>query len=93
MRKLPTKYEEVKERVKNQLNLASSVCFTTDIWTSRATQGYMTVTCHFIDELWQMKSFVLETFHLNTSHTAANIAAELTRIAEEWDCLRMLLHW
>ena len=85
MRKLLVKYDEVKQTVKNQLNIASSVCLTTDIWTSRTTQGYMTVTCHFIDELWQLKSFVLETFHLNVAHTAENIAAELTRIANEWN--------
>ena len=85
MRKLPVKYDEVKQTVKNQLNFAPSVCLTTDIWTSRTTQGYMTVTCHFIDELWQLKSFVLETFHLHAAHTAENIAAELTRIAKEWN--------
>ena len=85
MRKLPVKYDEVKQTVKNQLDIASSVCLTTDIWISRTTQGYMTVTCHFIDELWQLKSFVLETFHLHVAHTAENIAAELTRIAREWN--------
>ena len=45
----------------------------------------MTVTCHFIDESWQLKTFVLETFHLSISHTAENIAAELIRIAKEWE--------
>ena len=45
----------------------------------------MTVTCHFIDESWQLKTFVLETFHLSTSHTAENIAAELIRIGKEWE--------
>ena len=35
--------------------------------------------------MWQLKSFVLETFHLNVAHTAENIAAELTRIANEWN--------
>ena len=84
MRKLPEKYEEVKVTVKNQLNTASHVCLTTDIWTSRTTQGYMTVTCHFINELWQMQSIILETFNLCVSHTAENIAAELKRIADEW---------
>ena len=85
MQKLPVKYDEVKETVKNQLNIASSVCLTTDMWTSRTTQGYMTVTCHCINELWQPKSFVLETFHLHTVHTAENIAAELTRMGKEWN--------
>ena len=85
MRKLPEKYKEVKARVKNQLNSASHICLTTDIWISRTSQGYITVTCHFINESWKMQSFVLETFNLCVSHTAENIAAELKRIADEWE--------
>ena len=50
-------------------NAASAVCLTTDIWTSRTSQGYMTVTCHFIDESWQLKAFVPETFHQSVAHT------------------------
>ena len=85
MRKLPGKFEEVKAQVKTQLNSAAHVCLTTDIWTSRKTEGYITVTCHFISESWQLLSFVLETFNLCVSHTAENIAAELLRIADEWN--------
>ena len=82
--KIPTKYDEIKQKVKDQLNTASAVCLTMDIWTSRTSQGYKTVACHFIDESCQLKTFVLETFHLNVAHTAENIATELERIAEEW---------
>ncbi len=85
MRRLPGKYDEVKIRVKNQLNSSSHVCLTTDIWTSRTTQGYLTVTCHFINTSWKMQSFVLETFNLCASHTAENIAATLKRVADEWN--------
>ena len=85
MRKLPGKFEKVKAQVKTQLNSAAHVCLTTDIWTSRTTEGNITVTCHFISESWQMLSFVLETFNLCVSHTAENIAAELLRIADEWN--------
>ena len=83
MRKRPTKYEEVKARVKKCLESVAHVCLTTDIWTSRATQGYITVTCQFLDELWQMQTFVLETFNLTVSRTAESIAAELKRIAND----------
>ena len=82
---LPNKYEEVKQLVKHQFTLASYVSLTTDIWTSRTAQSYMTITCHFIDELWEMRSLVLETFHFSTDHTAAHIAAELKKVAEEWE--------
>ncbi|CAB4027116.1 zinc finger BED domain-containing 1-like [Paramuricea clavata] len=45
----------------------------------------MTVTCHFIDGSWQLENCVLETSHLRVAHTAENIAAELKRIAQEWN--------
>lgn len=32
-----------------------------------------------------MQSLVLEIFHLRVDHTAENIAAELTRIANKWE--------
>ena len=83
-KKLPTKYEDVKATVMKCLENAAHVWLTTEIWTSRATQGYITVTCHFLDELWLMQTFVLETFNLTVSHTAENIAAELKRIANDW---------
>ena len=84
MRKIPARYDKVREEVKDELNHASAVCLTTDIWTSSISQSYMTVTCHFIDNSWHLKSYVLETVHLSVSHTAENIASELIRIANEW---------
>ena len=45
---LPNKYEEVKQLVKHQLTLASYVSLTTDIWTSRTAQSYMTITCRIM---------------------------------------------
>jgi hypothetical protein len=41
MRKLPEKFKQVKAKVKIQLNDAAYVCLTTDIWTSRTTEGYI----------------------------------------------------
>ena len=48
---------------------------TTDIWTSQATMGYVTVTCHFLMDNWELKSIVLETTQIEESHTAENIGA------------------
>jgi hypothetical protein len=35
MRKIPEKYDEIKQKVKKKLNAASAVCLTTDIWKHR----------------------------------------------------------
>ena len=54
------------------------------MWTSRVTEAYLTVSCHVIDDKWQMQAYVLETCSFSGKHTADNICAELKRIADQW---------
>ena len=46
--------------------------------------GYVTVTCHFLDDDWESKSVVLETCQIEESHTAENIGATLVDITNRW---------
>ena len=70
----------VPGETRGELSHASAVCLTSDIWTSRISQSYMNVTCHFIDNSWQLKSYALETAHLSVSHTAENIASRISEV-------------
>ena len=81
---LPDCYKEEKQKVFDALQEATAVSLTTDIWSSRATQGYMTVTAHFISNEWKMKYHVLETSRMVESHTAENIASKLTKVMNDW---------
>ncbi|CAK6969319.1 zinc finger BED domain-containing protein 1-like [Scomber scombrus] len=42
----PSCHASVKERVRH----TTAVCLTTDCWTSRTTESYMSVTCHFLED-------------------------------------------
>lgn len=84
---IPNMYEEVVQRLKDELREAPHVSVTTDIWTSRQTRGFLTVTVHYISSNWNMKSAVLETARMKNDHSAENIAEELTRIFKQWDIL------
>ena len=53
------------------------------LWTSRTTEGFLTVTAHFI-YLWKLKSVVLATVKFSVDHTAEHIAGELQRVTDEW---------
>jgi hypothetical protein len=53
------------------------VAITHDGWTSCATQSYDTITVHFINANWELRSAVLQTRKVEGSHTAENIAAKL----------------
>ncbi|KAF3689134.1 Zinc finger BED domain-containing protein 4 [Channa argus] len=54
-----------------------------DMWTSRATQAYLTVTCNFVHN-WQIDGCVLEASCFYEQHIAANISSELKRITDDW---------
>lgn len=82
--KIPKLYEECHSRVKKAVDGANSVVLTTDIWTSRATEAYLTVSCHIIDENWQMQAYVLQTCSFQGQHNAENICSELKRVTQEW---------
>jgi len=45
---LPQKYGDIKSQIQKRIEYCA---LTMDIWTSRQTLGYITVTCHYIDDL------------------------------------------
>ena len=51
---------------------------------------YVTVTCHFLTDEWELKSVVLETTQIEESHTAENIAPMLTDIANKWNIMEKI---
>ena len=53
-RSLGELYDRVKEKVKTSLTAAEAVALTTDGWTSRATEFYLTITSSHIDEAWKL---------------------------------------
>ena len=61
---IPKPYEKVKAVLKN----AEFMALTTDGWTSRSLEGYITVTAHFIHE-WEIKNYILQTRRMDQSHT------------------------
>ncbi|XP_057186792.1 E3 SUMO-protein ligase ZBED1-like [Triplophysa rosa] len=85
---IPMLYRETKSKVVDTLRKADSVSITTDSWTSRATQIYITVTAHVITNEWDMVSFVLQTRPLFETHTGANIAEVLKSAVNEWGLQR-----
>ena len=65
-------------------NEATSVSLTLDLWTSRSRQGYLGVTCSFIDSKWKLKEFILTIEHIRYPHTAVHILEALELILKEW---------
>lgn len=45
------------------------MALTTDGWTSRPTQSFVTVTATLINDDWQLENYVVQTRAQNESHT------------------------
>lgn len=70
--------------VKDSLQSASSLVLTSNMWTAKTTEAYLTLSGHFIDRDWQMQSCNLATIHVAVQHTADNISELLPKITDEW---------
>ena len=78
-------YTSLKE---NLLEVLASpkvyVAITTDMWTSRAVESYLTSTAHFINSDWKLESKVLQTKKMPERQTGENIAEVLCNAIKEW---------
>ncbi|KAL4153704.1 hypothetical protein QTP88_001537 [Uroleucon formosanum] len=73
---------ETKEMIKTE---AECGCITTDCWTSRSNMGYITITFHFIDTNFSLKSVLLGCHEFSESHTGLNLSNKIKLTLEEWN--------
>lgn len=83
--RIEARFAEGKKELKTQLASAKFVALTTDCWTALTTESYVTITCHYIDDDWGVKSAVLLTQSMPGRHTADNLTAKLTDVVETWE--------
>ena len=81
---LQKKHVEGQGRLRKLLEEAEAVALTTDMWTSKAMEGYISMTVHFISSNWTMSSLVMATAGFVNSHTGANIGKRMVEIANEF---------
>lgn len=88
---VPRLFDDTRKKVKDELSSAfeggtSAVTFTSDMWTSRANESYVSFTCHLLTPSFRMKRFTLNTRHMElVSHSAENIAQMLVEMCAEWE--------
>ena len=79
------KYAMAKEKLKRVLaENTTKYSMTTDIWTSFANEAYISLTVHFIDDCWEMKSYTLATYSFPEQHTGDNIVEKLKEVVSEY---------
>lgn len=76
-------YQDLKLEVIQETK-GASVSLTTDMWTSVAQRGFITVTAHYLTQDWTLKCRVLATRPVDEKHTGVNIANALLAIKDEF---------
>ena len=66
------------------LTCTFSVSITSDIWSGRAKQDYLSVVAHFIDDDWQLQKRIIGLRLIDVSHNAENIAERIFVVDEEF---------
>ncbi|XP_039501039.1 E3 SUMO-protein ligase ZBED1-like isoform X2 [Drosophila santomea] len=82
-------YAEKKAKLFKLLKIVKHCAITSDCWTSRANECYVTVTCHFVTADFELRNAVLATEKLidETTHSSENIANSIRAVLEEWSVL------
>ncbi len=86
---IPKLYDETRGEIEKELSDTAHVALTTDGWTSRATESFLTVTAHCITSEWEMRSCVLQTRPIYESHTSEHLSEMLTDAVAEWKLERV----
>lgn len=81
---LESRFNDVVNKIQNELNNIDCICATTDNWTSCQDFGYIGVTIHYVDENFILKSNTIATEHINGSHSASVLQNTLFEIFQRW---------
>ncbi|KAH9382544.1 hypothetical protein HPB48_020356 [Haemaphysalis longicornis] len=87
---VPKLYDDTRKKVELELARAfqhglESLSFTTDIWTSRANESYISLTCHYMDQTFKLGRYNLNTCPFPGNHTSARIASVLEQLVSNWE--------
>nr|XP_054591852.1 E3 SUMO-protein ligase ZBED1-like [Nothobranchius furzeri] len=82
---LPQMYRNTRKKVGRELEELSFFSATTDMWSSRTMQPYMSLTVHFINNAWDLRSISLQTSYFPEDHTGELIAKGLRDALDCWN--------
>ncbi|XP_071940029.1 zinc finger BED domain-containing protein RICESLEEPER 2-like [Coffea arabica] len=68
----------------------SRICLTSDAWTSIVTDGYLSLTAHFIDSNWLLQKKILNFSYMPPPHNGVALAEKIYSLASSWGIERKL---
>lgn len=82
---LDQQYLDVMQALKKDLEDLETCAITTDGWTSPQRFGYMSLTVHFIDNTFRLKSRTLTIENITGSHTGEALQACIREQLTKWN--------
>ncbi|XP_072244872.1 E3 SUMO-protein ligase ZBED1-like [Leuresthes tenuis] len=81
---LPEVCQEQVKAMEETLASVKDIVLTCELWSSRPEDSHLTVGCHFVDEVGNLKSYTLKTTSLMGDTSAGNIDKQLSGIMKKW---------
>ena len=60
------------------------ICFTSDLWTSIATDGYICLTAHFIDSNWVLQKRIINFSYMPPPHSGIALCDKINSLFNVW---------
>ena len=78
-------YNTEKGKLKCMLQSSPGrISLTSDLWSSIISDGYLSLTAHFLDKNWNLQKRVLNYTIMPPSHTAMNLTEKIYSLLCEW---------
>ena len=74
---MPNLYNEVFESIKVEVGNAKNISITTDIWTANPSTNFISLTAHWLSEMFYHKVAVLDARPFPGHHTAVHIQGQI----------------
>ncbi|KAA8534088.1 hypothetical protein F0562_031719 [Nyssa sinensis] len=78
-------YKRERDKLKHVIeSIPSRICLTSDLWSSIATDGYLALTAHSVDENWILQKKILSFHHMPPPHSGPILAEKVIHLLKEW---------
>ena len=74
-------FPQLQQLIKNE---ATSISLAIDLWTARNHQGYLGITCSFLDQKFELREITLDVAYVKYPHTAEYILDALEDVLARW---------
>jgi len=65
-------------------SIPSKICFTTDLWTSINTDGFISLIVLFVDLNWKLNSKLLNFCHMPAPHIGFELSKKIYEFLQDW---------